>query len=94
MKTYRESGGIAPPILYLGLILLWSYHYDKVPIGGLGFVGDLLLLFPHISDYLQHPEAGSPILSRRMRHALIKEDQLNMVCWLTVNEILSTKNLN
>jgi len=93
MKMYRRSGGIAPLILYLGVILL-CYHYDQLPIRGQAFVRCLLLILPRICGYLQHPETGAPILSRRMYHALITRDPLNMVCWLTCNEILSTKNLN
>ena len=98
MKTYRRSGGIAPLILYLGVILLLCYHYDQLPIRGQAFVRGLLLILPRICGYLQHPETGAPILSRRMppilsrrmHQALITKDPLNTVCWLICNEILST----
>jgi len=93
MKTYR-SGGIAPLILYLGVILLLCYHFYQLPIRGQAFVRSLLLILPRICGYLQHPETRAPILSRRMHHTLITRHPLNMVCWLTCNEILSTKNLN
>jgi len=94
MKTCRRSGGIAPLILYLGVILSLCYHYDQLPIRGQAFVRGLLQILPWICGYLQHPETGAAVLSRRMYHALITRDPLNMVCWLTCNEILSTKNLN
>jgi len=58
MKTYRRSGGIAPLILYLGVILLLCYRYGQLPIRGQAFVRGLLLILPRICGYLQHPETG------------------------------------